>query len=279
MNWDICLICQQVLRTNKTVCPTDSKRLDIGIGYRTLTVAGFRELGQLPLHLNIELRDEGAGIAVTCEIHHVFLHVTCFTKHLHPCKLKRLKRKGESNIAAPVAQASSDMKLDPKVSRLTRTTTGSLDKQTGPVCGSDCFFSLRPGNDLRQVKTFCVDENVKHCASIIGDSFMQSKLANGDLIAHEAKYHSASLLMLYHKASCVQQHKVNANEPVVAELSAESLALAEVIAYIEDTTSNFSICFLSDLCKLYTDRLPHRNIHAKVNTTRFKERLLTNMPT
>ena len=65
------------------------------------------------------------------------------------------------------------MKVDPKVSRLTLTKTGSLDKRTGPVCGSDYFFCARPGNDLRQVKTFGVDENVKHCASIIGGSFLQ----------------------------------------------------------------------------------------------------------
>ena len=151
MDWGRCLICQQVLSDSKTVCPAESKRPDIGIGYRTLaeTVAGFRELGQLPPHFNIELWNEGDGIAVTCERHRAFWHVTCFTKHLHPCKLKRLKRKGEFNTAAdPVAQASSDMKLDPKVPRLTRTTTGSLDKQTGPVCGSDCFFCARPGNDL-----------------------------------------------------------------------------------------------------------------------------------
>ena len=188
--------------------------------------------------------------------HRASWHVTCFTKHIHPCKLKRFKRKGESNIAAdPVAQASSDMKLDPKVPRLTRTTTGSLDKQTVPVCGSDCFFCARPGNDLRQVNTFGVDENVKHCASIKGDSLLQGKLANGDLIAKEAKYHPAGLLMLYRKSSHVQQHKVNANEPVVAELSAELLALAEVIAYIEDTTSyeTFPSVFkLSNLCKLCT---------------------------
>ena len=55
-------------------------------------------------------------------------------------------------------------------------------------------------------------------------------MANGDLIAKEAKYHPACLLMLYRKSSRVLQHKVNANEPIVAELSAESLALADVIA-------------------------------------------------
>ena len=173
------------------------------------------------------------------------------------------------------------MKFDPKVPRLTRTTTGSLDKQTGPVCGSDCFFCTRPDNDLRQVKAFGVDENVKHCASMVGDSFLQGKLANGDLIAKEAKYHPACLLMLYRKASRVQHHKVKATEPVVAEFSAESLALAEVIAYIEDKPSYEtppSVFKLSDLCKLYTDRLSRRSIHAKVNTTRFKEWLLANMP-
>ena len=109
MDWDRCFVCQQVLRDSKTVCPAGYTRPDIGIGYRTLaeTVAGFRELGQLPPHLNIELRDEGDGIAVTCARHRPFWHVTYFTKRLHPCKLKRLKRKSESNIAAdPVAQTS-----------------------------------------------------------------------------------------------------------------------------------------------------------------------------
>ena len=80
--------------------------------------------------------------------------------------------------------------------------------------------------------------------------------------------------MLYRKASRVQQHKVNANEPVVAELSAESLALAEIIAYIENTTSyetSPSVFKLSDLCELYTDRRPYCNIHAQVNKKRFKK--------
>jgi hypothetical protein len=124
------------------VCPAKSKRTDLGSGYRTLadTVAGFRKVGELPPHINIELWDEGDGIAHTCERQNAFWHMTCFTKHLHPCKLNRLKRKSESVIADPNTQTCLDMELDPKVPRMTRTTTGSLDKQTGTVYGSDCFF-------------------------------------------------------------------------------------------------------------------------------------------
>ena len=154
-------------------------------------------------------------------------------------------------------------------------------------------------SNLRQVMTTRVDEKVRTCARIIQDSRLLAKLADGDMIAIEAKYHTTCLLDLYYQASRLKN--VSSDNPVEKEATittsntssstdecnitfdAESLALAEVVAYIEEarsTDSSPSVFKLAELAQLYSEQLVRYNISIvnPIHTTRFKERLLATCP-
>ena len=61
--WDKCVLCQND-STELLRCAAESKRNDVGSGYKTLAwnISKFQELGYMPLPLNIEVLDEWYGI-------------------------------------------------------------------------------------------------------------------------------------------------------------------------------------------------------------------------
>ena len=67
MDWGKCIFCQITSRSCPTTCPADSKRADVGCGYKSLAVAvdGFIKCGQLPADINASLWDDGDGIEQT----------------------------------------------------------------------------------------------------------------------------------------------------------------------------------------------------------------------
>ncbi len=67
---------------------------------------------------------------------------------------------------------------------------------------------IAAGNDgLHEVTTFQVDQRVRECAELTGDSMLLAKLFAGDMVALEAKYHSKCLLALYHRAEKVHTER------------------------------------------------------------------------
>ena len=75
-NWKLCLICQEQ-KEEPLTCPSQSKRKDVGSGYRSLaeSLIRFNELGQLPIHLN--RLDEGNGIEMTMVANNAKYHQSC----------------------------------------------------------------------------------------------------------------------------------------------------------------------------------------------------------
>ena len=214
-DWGKCIFCQQVSRSCKPTCPANSKRPDVGLGYKSLSaaIAGFNDLGQLPSNINLMILDEGDGIEATCQRHRACWHQTCRSQVLHPSKLDRLRVQALNDTDQTVADVSisndtvSDSDYEPpsKIPRLTRTSTGCISN-TGSA-DALCLFcnkeAVKRGSSLRHGMTDPVDERVRHCATIIGDHFLIGKMVNGDLPAINAKYHPACLLSLYDKAARV----------------------------------------------------------------------------
>jgi hypothetical protein len=53
INWKLCIICQ--VKTNKPLqCPANSKRSDVGSGYKSLAdnIKSFQDLGEIPQKLD-----------------------------------------------------------------------------------------------------------------------------------------------------------------------------------------------------------------------------------
>ncbi len=65
-----------------------------------------------------------------------------------------------------------------------------------------CFFCDEPASSacLHNTSTYDIDRKVRKCALELEDSLLLSKLAPGDMIALEAKYHGRCLVGLYNRA-------------------------------------------------------------------------------
>lgn len=289
-NWSKCIFCQKHSRSEKTNCPADSKRSDVGCGYKSLANAidGFAKLDQLPTDIRpfLPYWDDGNGIEVTCRCNRACWHLKCRRRLLHRTRLDRLQNNSipdSDELTSHEDSISNVDSMEPmaKTPRLTRSLTKPSD--TGRPTLDLCFFCDTPGKNLRQVMTFAVDERVRECAKLTNDCVLQGKLLEGDMIATEAKYHPACLLVLYKKASHAKDasSKMSTNA-VFPPVNVESLALADVIAYMEDIklVEVPAVFKLSDLCSLYCSSLESMNAPraSKMHATRLKERIIENCP-
>ena len=263
---------------------------DAGVGYKTVAeiINGFVQLNQLPESLSslVGFWDDGDGIYETFVRHRALWHVSCKQRLVHGTKLDRLRSRiadtGDAELAtdADNSEEAGDVSCS-KIPRLTRSAFNVTMSTTDT--DSVCFFCDCIGTELRQVLTFAVDEKKVHrCATVLGDSLLLGKLAKGDMIATEAKYHTSCLLSLYYKAGQRKQSPME-DDVVPYHCDKESQALAEVISYMEDaerSETTPTVFKLGELLKLYDSYLSKHKIeqHAKVNSTRFKERLLENLP-
>ena len=102
-DWYKCIFCQRHIPKLKINCPADSKRADVGAGYRTLceTVAGFIRLGQLPSDIvpHVQYWDEGDGMESTFMRHRASWHIKCKQKFVHVTKLGRLSAADTTDAA------------------------------------------------------------------------------------------------------------------------------------------------------------------------------------
>ena len=70
INWKLCVLCQT--ETDETLqCPARSSKLLVGSGYMSLAenLNQFKDLGIVPMNLDVEKLDEETGIQETLMIH------------------------------------------------------------------------------------------------------------------------------------------------------------------------------------------------------------------
>ena len=169
---------------------------------------------------------------------------------MHATALARLcqKRQHASNNEASVQDNVYDSDDNPssKEQRLTRSVSGTVATDFTSLC----FFCESAGtskDNLRQAMTDKIDTNVRKCAEILQDNMVLAKLASGDMAAREHKYHSGCLTMYYYRASKVQLIEMPLadaeNAGAAVHLNAESLALAEVMGYMEEIRTFQPCCF------------------------------------
>lgn len=108
--WDLCIFCQAA--TSEVLqCPLDSKRTDLGAGYKSVAVSlyEFREIDALPLSLRFSDLDDGRGIEATLTSHKAKWHKSCHNLY-NKTKLDRL-RKRKLDISVNVSDACMDSDL------------------------------------------------------------------------------------------------------------------------------------------------------------------------
>lgn len=265
MDWTKCIICQHI-SSEQLQCPANSKRTNVGAGYRSFieNVNSFDRLGVLPVSLKTDLFTE--GIEQTLKDKKASWHKTC-RDIFNNTKLKRAqKRKHED----------SDQCTSPIKSRRLSISTSTQKSSTV------FFFCCKEdvSSQLHAASTLEVDRKVRECALLLKDGNLLAKLSTGDMIAIEAKYHTKCLTMLYNKA---RQHKLSSQRNTRSEhRREEEFAFAELVAYIEESLDGDELVVfkLSDLVKLYSHYIQqfHAESKGRVNATRLKERILSAFP-
>ena len=134
---------------------------------------------------------------------------------------------------------------------------------------------------MHKASTENIDSRVRECATKLCDTSLLAKLATSDMHALDAQYHRKCLIALYNR---MRKHcKDVANFSSDNSMSVEAVALAELVSYMEESAldeDTVPVFKLSDLIKLYTERLRQLGfeVSGRINSTRFKNRLLTAAP-
>lgn len=223
------------------------------------------------MDVDLKRLDDGDGLEATMRKHQASWHKTCRLK-FNQTKLDRLaKRKEEEEIAAEEMEMEI---IQEEEGMQTRSSIGKPDSSD-----KICFFCDEPGGaaGLHSASTYD-NRKVRKCAIELEDSFLLAKLAAGDMIAIEAKYHSKCLAALYNRA---RSAKLVSHESDDSHL--HGIAFAELVAFMEDfrMEQKISPVFkLADLAKLYQTRLEELGCSTgcRVHTSRLKQRLLLAFP-
>ena len=114
---------------------------------------------------------------------------------------EKLDREKKRKILESQNEVSSEMSLEsvsaPEIScspvKARRSSLSSLKSS------NQCFFCKSSDNprNLHFASTLEVDEKVRSCASLTNNNRLIGKLASGDMVATEAKYHLKCLVNLY----------------------------------------------------------------------------------
>ncbi|KAL9972875.1 hypothetical protein ACROYT_G019259 [Oculina patagonica] len=244
MDWRYCIICQKP-SIEHLQCPASSKRKDSGVGYRSFAnnIKEFNTLGLLPMDINIDLFDEGTGIEETLANHKALWHKYCRDRFSNT-KLSRAKKR-------KLAEASIDEAGSPIKSR-----RSSIKEASTKDC---CFFCEKPDSksNLHQAETCKVVEKVRDCAVLLNDGKLIAKLSNRDMVALDAKYHTACLVSLYNRARDKRSATLKKSHTTISDL--DELAFAQVVSYIdeilEEGDEDIPVFKMSELGKLFFSKL------------------------
>ena len=267
-DWKLCMLCQTESNEH-LVCTANSKRKDVGAGYKSLslTLSQLHELNVKPFDIDICELDNGEGIVPTLNINKACWHKSCRNK-INSTEIKRVaKRKAES-------EEGCSCKPSPVKTR--RSSGDAANK------GSDshCLFCDKSEGDLHEASTKQLDEKVRKYATELRDTNLLAKLAAGsDMVAIDAVYHTKCIVAFYNRArrlySETEDNKENRRQ--------HAMAFAELVSYLEDfreIENTLPVFTLADLSKLYSSILKNLGAEqqSRVHTTRLREKLEAELP-
>ena len=256
-DWTKCLICQKDNEADILQTSTNIARY-----YNIIeNLTEFKNLGCLPFDIkrlvNESIDEDGS--------HSYAIHKLCALEY----STSRLERARKRKL-----KPADDAECSTKYTRKSDSHRQCLDRVY------TCFICDKPGtlNDLHEVQTFSCDQSFRDLAAKTQHKSLLAKLSAGDLIAQEAKYHKLCKLKLLDQAR--ELSKVTDSETLASYVN-HGIALAEVVAYIEDCRADEEttpVFRLSDLRKMYTQRIIDLGCTKYVHVSRLKERIMAHFP-
>ena len=283
MDWKLCIICQTTKTGEPLQCPANSKRKDVGASYSSFArnLEEFQKIGSVPGNLNLEDLNDGQGIEHTLTERKAMWHKTCRNAFGNANLERAKKRKYESEKE----EQNDSLLVTENTSSPVKARRSSFPSNPS---NNHCFFcDLSDSQEnLHAASTLEVDRKVRECASLVNDNKLIGKLALGDMVATEAKYHSKCLVGLYNQARKVKCCSGNGSSsmsvsPSYEPIDIEELAFAELIAFIDESlqVEEPAVLKLSDLVKFYSSKLSELGgEQPRINATRLKTRVLAAFP-
>ena len=129
---------------------------------------------------------------------------------------------------------------------------------------------------LHEFTTFNANRSVSQMATEMCDTALLTKLAEGDLVAIEAKYHFNCLSRYRNQYRGYLRAKADSSRSLqLADKKAKARAFAELISYIETALEEDTHIFkLSELHTVYLERLQNFGLSLSVNKTRLKDDII-----
>ena len=130
IDWKLCVICQ--LKTNEPLqCPANSKRSDLGAGYKSLAdnIKSFQDLDEIPIKFDPQKIDDGSGIENSLFQNKASWHKSCRNK-LNTTELKRARKR-------KACEDEREQGNSPSKTRRTSTLHSSSNRKRNEP---KCFF-------------------------------------------------------------------------------------------------------------------------------------------
>ena len=264
INWKFCVLCQEE-KDQELSYPNDSST-SVYTWIKTQLQA-LCDFGLMPINVSFDSFNDGSGIRQTLERNNACYHRSC--RSTLTIKLGRKeqshKRKTMDDCTENFSPAKKRLKYSPKPTEL-----------------NICFFCDESSKGhLHSVSTFNLNNMVNEAATELNDVRLMAKLAIRDMMAADAKYHLNCYVKLLNRYRSHNNRKNNKH--VAQQVSAEALAFAELVAYIEETRNDECVIVfkLSDLRKKYANRLAEMKegeVSKSIHSTTLKERLQEHIP-
>ena len=259
IKWNICILCHK--DTPETlICP--ARKNGVGYKYVAENLKSFSEIGERPFCTPVlRLLMNKIELETALRTNHACWHKSCRSRIGTTVLLR--KRKNESQPASPA-----------KTRRLTASSQELQDVCF--FCNKSSYHSSQ--TKLHNVQTLEMDCKVRKQAALLKDLELLRKLAPGDMVATESKYHKNCLAAFCRRKPV--SDSVDSSEDSLIQI--HSLALAELVAYIEnfceaeDDAPVFSMPFLS---RLYSSSVKKLGLEdGNVHSTRLRNKLLEIIP-
>ncbi len=207
----------------------------------------FRKLDHLPV--NIDFCDQGT-------VDHFVVNQASWHKKCH------------QKFNTSMLKESEELEASSCHSRLKR--------RCNSVQQNVCLFCDSSSGNLHEFTTLSADKSIKSMASEMNDTDMLVKLADGDLVAIEAKYHLSCLTKYRNQyRGYVQSCITSCSSASEDQKRGKCMAFANTVSYIENCLKNRTFIFkLSEVHKVYNENLCDLGLESSVNKTRLKIELL-----
>lgn len=252
MDWEVCVICGDGGGILK--CPADSKQKNGADIYRNFleSFKGFQDCKSLP----VPVQFSGEQSPEEFMAHKAKWHKSCHLKFA-PSKLKIILGK-KRNLESGQSEGG------PRKSK--RMSMGMAKQES-------CMFCTKITGTLHACATMKLDNDLRLMATELQDAELLARIAGGDLIAIEAKYHYNCLSAYKSKYRSMQRAEHDACSHEVEIIKAQSYA--DLFAYIEDNVETGNYIFrLAELYDMLQRLLTKRGVNIPTNKTRLKLRIL-----